>query len=79
MQKLYEGCPGFGWNDKTKMRELQHENARFILCHNAEAKPVAFAHIRFMREGAGGVRKQDANILYVYDIARMSACGLIRS
>jgi hypothetical protein len=71
MEKMYNDCRGMGWHDKNKMKELQHDGARFILCRDAETKLVAFAHVRFLREPAGG--GPDCNQLYVYVLVHW--CG----
>jgi ribosomal protein S18 acetylase RimI-like enzyme len=37
IQKFYENCPGWGWNDVKKRKELEDSNARFIVATYAEA------------------------------------------
>jgi ribosomal protein S18 acetylase RimI-like enzyme len=37
IQQFYENCPGWGWNDTKKRKELEDSNARFIVASYAEA------------------------------------------
>lgn len=37
IQQFYENCPGWGWNDWKKRKELEDSNARFIIATYAEA------------------------------------------
>lgn len=32
MQGMYDRCPGWGWSDSKKLRELQHFSARILYC-----------------------------------------------
>ena len=76
MKSMYDGCEGWGWDDDGKYKELDHEDARFLVvsCSSADSSkrsttrgvkkvenPVAFVHMRYETEAR-------VPIVYVYEI-----------
>lgn len=63
MKPSYEGCSNWGWKPKEKKKELQHEDARYLIAYNnvENASPVAFLHYRYEEE-------HGQPIVYVYEI-----------
>lgn len=76
MKSMYEECPGWGWDDDGKYKELDHKDARFFVVsccsdqvdsssrcattHIVE-NPVGFVHVRYETEDG-------MPVVYVYEI-----------
>jgi N-alpha-acetyltransferase 40 len=73
MEALYEECPGWGWKDGKKRRELSYEDARVIVAVDAESsEPMGFLNYRFVDESG-------FEALYVFEVqveGKMQGKGL---
>lgn len=85
--EYYDACPGWGWNDKKKRRELRDTDARYIVATaltktaaplegqgSLRSLPLAFVHLRFELN-------DNDPVMYIYEIQVESAaqgCGLGR-
>ena len=77
MQRMYDACPGWGWDEQAKYNELTHKEARFLVLFDSDIplhagattlqdmdlrrRPIAFAHIRYEME-------LNQPILYLYEV-----------
>eukprot|EP00923_Selenidium_pygospionis_P055272 GHVN01096370.1.p1 GENE.GHVN01096370.1~~GHVN01096370.1.p1 ORF type:complete len:300 (-),score=54.94 GHVN01096370.1:187-1086(-) len=70
MQHLYDGAEfnNKGWSDKIKMKELTHDEARFIIAKTeTDGELSGFAHFRFEPDEETG-----EEIMYLYEIQLVS-------
>jgi len=73
METLYNDCPGWIWNDKTKLREMLHPHARFLVATQPNIQPITstsspcstniagYIHWRFLLE-------DNERILYIWEV-----------
>jgi ribosomal protein S18 acetylase RimI-like enzyme len=64
MQELYDGCPGWHWDDAGKLTELEDDKSRFLVAASSSSPQdgrAGFVHLRFDIEDS-------TPVVYVYEI-----------